>query len=44
MPDRWPDTSDVPTLAEAMIAHGAFSESMAEVEAVIETSHTKRPY
>jgi uncharacterized protein len=43
-PEQWPDRSDVPTLAEAMIAHGALSESMAEVEAVIETSNTKRLY
>src|SRR6266481_300975 len=43
-PDQWPDLSDVPTLAEAMIAHGALSESMTEVEAVIEDSNTKRLY
>ncbi len=43
-PDQWPDRSDVPTLAEAMIAHGALSESTAEVEAVIEDSNTKRLY
>jgi hypothetical protein len=43
-PDQWPDRSNVPTLAEAMIAHGALSESMAEVEAVIENSNTKRLY
>ena len=43
-PDQWPDRSNVPTLAEAMIAHGALSELMAEVEAVIENSNTKRLY
>jgi uncharacterized protein len=43
-PDQWPDLSDVPTLAEAMIAHGSLSESMTEVEAVIEHSNTKRLY
>jgi PPOX class probable FMN-dependent enzyme len=43
-PDQWPDLSDVPTLAEAMIAHGSLSESMTEVEAVIENSNTKRLY
>ena len=41
-PDQWPDISDVPTLAEAMIAHGSLSESMTEIEAVIENSNTKR--
>src|SRR5215208_983651 len=43
-PDQWPDRSDVPTLAEAMIAHGALSESMAQIETVIEDSNTKRLY
>lgn len=43
-PDQWLDLSDVPTLAEAMIAHGSLSESMTEVEAVIENSNTKRLY
>jgi PPOX class probable FMN-dependent enzyme len=43
-PDLWPDLSDVPTLAEAMIAHGSLSESMTEIEAVIENSNTKRLY
>ncbi|MFY9956929.1 MSMEG_1061 family FMN-dependent PPOX-type flavoprotein [Bradyrhizobium sp.] len=43
-PDQWPDLSDVPTLAEAMVAHGSLSESMTEVEAVIENSNTKRLY
>jgi PPOX class probable FMN-dependent enzyme len=43
-PDQWPDRSKVPTLAEAMIAHGALSESMTEIEAVIDDSNTKRLY
>ena len=43
-PDQWPDSSRVPTLAEAMIAHGALSESRAQIDAVIEDSNTKRLY
>jgi uncharacterized protein len=43
-PEKWPDRSDVPTLAEAMIAHGSLSESMEEIEGVIEHSNTKRLY
>ncbi|MEA2899875.1 MAG: uncharacterized protein QOJ84_5490 [Bradyrhizobium sp.] len=43
-PDQWPDRSELPTLAEAMIAHGALSESMTEIEAVIEHSNTRRLY
>jgi PPOX class probable FMN-dependent enzyme len=43
-PDQWPDSSRVPTLAEAMIAHGALSESRAQIDAVIEDSNIKRLY
>jgi hypothetical protein len=43
-PDQWPDRSQLPTLAEAMIAHGALSESMAEIDAIIEHSNTRRLY
>lgn len=38
------DRSDVPALAEAMIAHGALSETTAQIETVIEDSNTKRLY
>jgi uncharacterized protein len=43
-PDQWPDRSSVPTLAEAMIVHGSLSESMTEIEAVLENSNTHRLY
>ena len=43
-PELWPDRSRVPTLAEAMIAHGGLSESRTEIDAVIEDSNTKRLY
>jgi PPOX class probable FMN-dependent enzyme len=43
-PDLWPDRSSVPTLAEAMIAHGALSESRAQIDAIIEDSNAKRLY
>jgi PPOX class probable FMN-dependent enzyme len=43
-PNLWPDSSRVPTLAEAMITHGALSESRAQIGAVIEDSNTKRLY
>jgi PPOX class probable FMN-dependent enzyme len=42
--DQWPNRSDLPTLAEAMIAHGALSESTEQIETVIEHSNTKRLY
>ena len=31
-PNDWPDTSDVPSLAEMMKAHGAMAETLQEVE------------
>jgi uncharacterized protein len=43
-PEQWPDRSNVPTLAEAMIAHGALSEPMTEIETLIHNSNTKRLY
>jgi PPOX class probable FMN-dependent enzyme len=43
-PEQWPDRSNVPTLAEAMIAHGALSESMTEIETLIHNGNTKRLY
>lgn len=43
-PERWPDRSNVPSLAEAMIAHGRLSETTAEVQAAIDHSNTQRLY
>lgn len=34
-PDGWPDTSDVPSFAEMMVAHGKLSESIAEMDAIV---------
>jgi PPOX class probable FMN-dependent enzyme len=43
-PELWPDRSDVPTLAEAMVAHGALSETVAEMQAIIDNDGAKRLY
>lgn len=43
-PDHWPDTSDVPTLAQAMVAHGRLTESVAEMQAIIENDRETRLY
>ena len=43
-PDQWPERSNLPTLAEAMIAHGALSESVEQIETVIQISNTKLLY
>ena len=42
--EHWPDRMGVPTLAEAMIAHGALSHSVPEVQAVIDDSNANRLY
>ena len=42
--ERWPDRANVPTLAEAMVAHGALSQSIAEVQGVIDKSNAHRLY
>jgi PPOX class probable FMN-dependent enzyme len=31
----WPDTSDVPSLAEMMVAHGKLSETIEEMDAIV---------
>ena len=42
--DRWPDTSQVPSLAEAMVAHGALEESVPQMQAIIDTDRQQRLY
>ena len=42
-PEHWPDRSNVPSLAEAIVAHAKSSETVAQVQAVIEDG-TKRLY
>jgi uncharacterized protein len=43
-PEEWPDRANVPTLAEAMVAHGALSESIPEMQAIIDNDGAKRLY
>ena len=43
-PDEWPDTSDVPSLAELMKAHGNLSDSISELEDVVHHSNTEKLY
>lgn len=42
--DDWPDTSDVPTLAEMMKVHGEMSETLDEVEAGVREDRKTRLY
>ena len=43
-PERWPDRADVPSLAEAMISHGALQETEAEMQIIIDNDVAKRLY
>ena len=43
-PELWPDRTNVPTLAEAMVAHGALSETVAEMQVIIDNDGAKRLY
>ena len=43
-PEQWPDRADVPTLAEAMVSHGALQETEAEMQIIIENDLAKRLY
>ena len=43
-PEHWPDTSDVPTLAEMMVTHGKLAESVEEMDEIIVTDGQTRLY
>jgi PPOX class probable FMN-dependent enzyme len=43
-PEDWPDRTDAPTLAEAMVAHAALSESVQEMQDIIDEDGAKRMY
>jgi uncharacterized protein len=44
LPRFWPDLTTVPTLAEAMVAHGNLEDSVPEVQAIVEKDATERLY
>jgi uncharacterized protein len=44
VPEFWPDRSAVPTLAEAMVAHGGLEETVPEMQAIIEKDAVERLY
>jgi PPOX class probable FMN-dependent enzyme len=43
-PEAWPETSDLPTFAETLIAHAKLAETVEEVQASIETGNRERLY
>lgn len=42
--EQWPDRSDVATLAETMVAHGALAETVPEMQAIIDNDGATRLY
>lgn len=40
----WPDTRNVPSLAEAMVAHGALAETIPEIQEIIDNDGRQRLY
>jgi uncharacterized protein len=44
MPEQWPDRSEVATLAETMVAHGALMETVPEMQAIIDGDSAMRLY
>lgn len=43
-PDDWPDNSEIPGLAEGMVAHGKLAESIGEMQTIIDTDYETRMY
>lgn len=43
-PDRWPDREGIPSLAEAMVAHGKLSDEISEMQAIIDRDRETRLY
>lgn len=43
-PDGWPDTAGVPTLGEALIAHGKLAERLADVEQMLDENTRDQLY
>lgn len=43
-PEGWPDTSNVPSLAEMMVAHGKLAETREEMQAIIDNDGETRLY
>ena len=43
-PEQWPDRSNVPTLAEALVAHAAFGDTIPEMQAIINRDAAARLY
>jgi len=43
-PDAWPDTSELPSFAEMLVAHGKLAETVEEVQTIIDSGNRERLY
>jgi PPOX class probable FMN-dependent enzyme len=43
-PESWPDVSDLPTLAETLVAHAKIAESVGEIQAIIDQNIREELY
>jgi uncharacterized protein len=43
-PEAWPDTSNLPSFAEMLVAHGKLAETVEEMQAIIEKGNRDRLY
>ena len=43
-PEAWPDTSNLPSFAEMLVAHGKLAQTVEEMQALIDTGNRERLY
>jgi PPOX class probable FMN-dependent enzyme len=43
-PEAWPDTSDLPSFAEVLVAHGKLAQTVEEMQTIIDEGNRKRLY
>jgi PPOX class probable FMN-dependent enzyme len=43
-PEKWPDSSGLPRLAETMVRHGALPDSVQEIDAIVQRDAVERLY
>jgi PPOX class probable FMN-dependent enzyme len=43
-PEKWPDTTDLPSFAEMLVAHGKLADTVEEMQAIIDAGNRDRLY
>lgn len=43
-PEKWPDTTELPSFAEMLVAHGKLAKTVEEMQAIIDTGNCDRLY